>query len=85
MVIDAVSILTFLVCLYAIYAWLTGARSWPLRWAVIIAMFSNISFLIARTLGLFSPLDLNLFSAVRVLITVIVLAVIPSSVRRIDQ
>ena len=66
--------------LFGIGVWLRRLRRWPLTLAVIVALLSNVAFLIARETKLFSSDDLNLFSLVRVLLLVAVLAVIPFSV-----
>ena len=83
LVTDVISVLTAVVCLYGAYQWMRFVDSWPLRWAVVIALLINVVFIIARSTQLFTPQELNLFSAVRVLIMVLVLAVIPSSVKKI--
>ena len=67
---------------FGIGVWLRRLRYWPLTVAVIIALLSNIIFLIARETKLFSPDDLNLFSLVRVLLLVVVIAVIPFSIEK---
>lgn len=82
--LDFVSIITAVACVYAIINWWRFMRSWPLFIGVMIAILSNLSFLFVRFFIDIAPSDLNLFSAVRVFITVIVLAVIPSSLRRFD-
>jgi len=66
--------------LFGIGVWLRRLRHWPLTVAVIVALLSNVVFLLARETKLFSSDDLNLFSLVRVLLLVAVLAVIPFSV-----
>ena len=67
--------------LFGIGVWLRRLRHWPLTLAVIVALLSNVVFLIARETRLFSSDDLNLFSLVRVLLLVVVIAVMPFSVR----
>lgn len=79
--IDVISIATIALCFYGLYNWLHYLPDWPLRVGVIIAILSNFAFLVVRFSGIFSPADLNLFSAVRVLLTVLMLAVIPPSVK----
>lgn len=80
--IDVVSVVTVFTCVYGAVRWLVSMRSWPLRWSVFIALMANLLFFVARWSGLFTPSDLNLYSAVRVLLTVLVVAAIPSSIKR---
>jgi hypothetical protein len=65
--------------LFGIGVWLRRLRRWPLTLAVIVALLSNVAFLIARETKLFTTEDLNLFSLVRVLLLVAVIAVMPFS------
>jgi uncharacterized membrane protein YoaK (UPF0700 family) len=80
--IDIVQTASLIGSLFAIGAWFIRLRRWPLIIAVVVAMLANVCFYVARTFNLFSPTDLNIFSAVRVLLMVIVIAAIPFSVRK---
>lgn len=82
-IIDLCSVATIAVCIAGACCWLKLMRDWPLRWSVVIALWSNLLFYSVRWSGLFAPADLNLFSAVRVLLTVLVLAAIPLLIGRV--
>lgn len=77
--IDVIQTLSALTCLVAIAAWLLRLRRWPLTLAVVVAMVANIAFYLARTLSLLQPVDLNLFSSVRVLLMVLIIAALPAT------
>ena len=79
--IDVIQTLSALVCAIAIALWLLRLRRWPLTISVIVSMLANISFYISRTLDLFTPAELNLFSSVRVLLMVLIIVALPSTLR----
>jgi hypothetical protein len=77
--IDVIQLSSLIVSLFAIGAWSIKLRRWPLTIAVLIAMLVNVAFYFARTLNWLVPTELNLFSAVRVLLLCVVIAAIPFS------
>jgi hypothetical protein len=80
--IDVVQTISMTMALVAIGVWVIRLRHWPLTLAVTVAMLSNVAFYLARTFNWFSPTELNLFSSVRVLLMVTVIAVVPFSIER---
>jgi cytochrome b subunit of formate dehydrogenase len=80
--IDVIQTASMIMALFAIGSWSIRLRHWPLALAVVVAMLSNIAFYLARSFNWFTPSELNLFSSVRVLLMVVVIAVFPFSIER---
>jgi len=79
--IDVIQTLSATVCAIAIVLWLFRLRHWPLTIAVVVSMVANIAFYASRTFNLFTPTELNLFSSVRVLLMVLIIAALPSTLK----
>ena len=75
-------IIVLAVSAFGIFAWLLRLRNWPLRIASVIALSSNVTFLIVRETGLFTSSELNLFSLVRILLLVILISSVPFAVHK---
>lgn len=80
--IDVVQLISVSIAIAAMVIWCVRLRKWPLTLAVVVAMLTNVAFYLSRTFNLFTPQELNLFSSVRVLLMVVIIAVIPFSVER---
>jgi hypothetical protein len=79
--IDLIQFVSIVIACAAIVHWLLRMRHWPLTVAVIISMLANIGFYLARSFDWLTPPELNLYSSVRVLLMVAIIAVIPFSVK----
>jgi hypothetical protein len=75
--IDVVQLVSVSTTLFALASWLIKMRALPLTIAVVVAMCVNVFFFLARTFNWLSPLDLNLISALRVLLLTGIIAAIP--------
>lgn len=80
--IDVIQTVSMAMALFAIGVWTIRLRHWPLTMAVVVTMLSNIAFYFARSFNWFSPTELNLFSSVRVMLMVVVIAAVPFSIER---
>lgn len=81
--IDLIQTTSFFFALFGIGAWSVRHRKMPLTLAVIISMLFNIIFYLARSFNLLNPVELNLFSSIRVLLMVIILDYIAFMIGRI--
>jgi uncharacterized membrane protein len=75
--IDVIQLALTIISIYATVVWLRRMRKYPLTIVAIIALLFNVAFYMARACGLFTPTDLNLFSSVRVLFLIVLIAAIP--------